>query len=131
MKKLNWLEFEECIFNISEKCKDKSLIGVYGIPRGGSCIAVAVSHALNIPFLDKPISNSIIVDDVYETGDTLNAIKDIPGITVYVWLSKEHPTWWNAVEICETKEWLVFPWENKLFSEIDQKKYRLEHNQNL
>ena len=38
------------------------------VPRGGLCLAVALSHKLKINLISKPIKNSLIVDDVYETG---------------------------------------------------------------
>ena len=131
MRKLSWDDFDSSLNQITYACRYKKFSGVYGFPRGGLCLSVAISHLLTIPFLREPIPNSLVVDDVYETGLTLNKIKRISGVTAFVWFSKVEPIWWNAVEVCEDSEWLVFPWENKLFSEIDQKKYRLEHNQNL
>ncbi len=130
MRYLQWKEFNLCVDTITTACRNKEFSGVYGIPRGGICLAVALSHSLNIPFLHEPIPNSIIVDDVYETGETLNAIKHISGITAYVWVSKQQPSWWKAVEICKTNEWIVFPWENNLFAKRDEQNYRLERNQN-
>ena len=68
MKKLNWIDFDECIYYISMRCKNKKFEGVYGFPRGGLCLAVALSHSLGLPLLDKPKNNSLIVDDIYDTG---------------------------------------------------------------
>ena len=62
----------------------------------------------------KPIKNSLIVDDVYETGITLNKFKDIEGAMFFVLVSKIKPTWWNTVHLYEKREWIVFPWENTL-----------------
>ena len=77
MNKLNWLEFDECIYSISMRCKNKKFDGVYGFPRGGLCLAVALSHSLGLHLLDKPKNNSLIVDDIYDTGYTLEKIKHI------------------------------------------------------
>ena len=41
MKKLKWIDFDECIYSISMRCKNKKFEGVYGFPRGGLCLAVA------------------------------------------------------------------------------------------
>ncbi len=112
MNKLNWLEFEECINNISEKCKNKAFVGVYGFPRGGLCIAVALSHSLNIPLLTKPTNNSLIVDDIYETGCTLEKIRNLKDTETHVWISKAPPEWWNAYKTINNNEWVVFPWED-------------------
>ncbi len=32
MNKLSWIEFDECVYSIHEKCKDKNFDGVYGFP---------------------------------------------------------------------------------------------------
>ena len=41
-----------------------------------------------IPLLDKPKNNSLIVDDIYDTGYTLEKIKHIKGSEAHVWISK-------------------------------------------
>ena len=112
MKKLNWLEFDSCIYSIFNRCKDKNFEGVYGLPRGGLCLAVALSHSLGIPLLEKPQDNSIIVDDIYDTGHTLEKIKNIKGSETHVWISKRKPTWWKSYKYIQDNEWIVFPWEN-------------------
>tara|TARA_Y100001968_G_scaffold288201_1_gene290242 strand:- start:150 stop:536 length:387 start_codon:yes stop_codon:yes gene_type:complete len=123
MNKLNWIEFEECVFSISKKCKHKSFKGVYGFPRGGLFLAVALSHSLGLPLIDEPRNNSLIVDDIYETGYTLEKIRHLKGSEAYVWISKKKPTWWNAYKFIQKKEWIVFPWENLSTAENDRKIY--------
>ena len=123
MNILTWHDFEECIYNISEKCKNKNFVGVYGIPRGGICLAVALSHSLNIPLLNEPINNSLIVDDIYETGCTLEKIRDLKDTDTHVWISKKKPTWWKACKIKKDDEWVVFPWENIKYAENERKIY--------
>ena len=119
MKKLKWIDFDRCVLFISKKCKDKNFKGVYGFPRGGLCLAVALSHSLEIPLLEKPTTNCLIVDDIYEKGFTLNKIKDLKGTEAHVWISKTEPTWWNAYKTYNKDEWIIFPWEksNKAFIE--------------
>ena len=124
MKSLDWVEFNDCVQTITSICTGKNLVGVYGLPRGGLCLAVALSHALDIPFLKSPKSGSLVVDDIYETGRTLARFKNIPDITFFVWISKSEPEWWNAVTLCEPNEWVVFPWENNDLALKDQINYR-------
>ncbi len=124
MRFLDWDEFNSCIKSITIACKHKQFSGVYGFPRGGLCLAVAMSHSLNIPFLEDLKADCLVVDDVYETGNTLNQVLEVPRITTFVWFSKVTPQWWNAVEISNPNEWLVFPWENKDHSEADMKAYQ-------
>ena len=118
-----WREFDKSVEYIANKCKLLEFSGIYGVPRGGLCLAVALSHKLKINLISEPIKNSLIVDDVYETGITLNTFKDIEGAMFFVLLSKIKPTWWNTVHISEKNEWIVFPWENKLNLQSDRKDY--------
>ncbi len=112
MNKLDWKEFDECVYSINKQCKNKSFEGVYGFPRGGICLAVALSHSLGLLLLDEPKNNSLIVDDIYDTGYTLERTKHLKGSEVHVWISKKKPTWWNAYKYTIEKEWIIFPWEN-------------------
>ena len=112
MKKLSWIEFDECTYSIYKKCKNKNFEGVYGFPRGGLCLAVALSHSLRLPLLDGPKNNTLIVDDIYDTGHTLEKIKNIKGSETHVWVSKKKPTWQNSYKYIKDNEWIIFPWEN-------------------
>ena len=122
-KYFSWEEFDRSVDYIANECKLFEFSGIYGIPRGGLCLAVALSHKLNIKLLSKPIKNSLIVDDVYETGLTLNSYCDIEGAMFFVLFSKKNPTWWNTVNLSNKGEWIVFPWENKINILNDQKQY--------
>ena len=124
MKKLSWIEFDECTYSIYKKCKNKNFEGIYGFPRGGLCLAVALSHSLGLPLLDEPKNNSLIVDDIYDTGHTLEKIKNIKGSETHVWVSKIQPTWWKAHKYIKGKEWIVFPWENINAANYDRDLYK-------
>jgi len=118
-----WSEFDKAVEDIANKCRFKEFSGIYGVPRGGLCLAVALSHKLKIELISKPIKNSLIVDDVYETGLTLTTFKDIEGAMFFVLFSKIKPTWWNTVFISKKSHWIVFPWENTSNSESDREEY--------
>ena len=119
----SWNEFDKSVEQIANKCKLLEFSGIYGVPRGGLCLAVALSHKLKINLLSEPIKNSLIVDDIYETGITLKTLKHIEGAMFFVLFSKIRPTWWNSVHISEKSEWIVFPWENTLNLQSDRKDY--------
>ena len=119
----SWNEFDESVEHIANKCKLLEFSGIYGVPRGGLCLAVALSHKLRINLISEPIKNSLIVDDIYETGITLNTFKDIEGAMFFVLFSKIKPTWWNTVNISEKREWIVFPWENTMNYKNDRNAY--------
>ena len=119
----SWSQFDKSVEYIASKCKFLEFSGIYGIPRGGLCLAVALSHKLKIELISEPIKNSLIVDDVYETGLTLTTFKDIEGAMFFVLFSKTKPTWWNTVFISKKSQWIVFPWENTLNIQSDRNEY--------
>ena len=119
----SWSEFDKSVEHIANKCKLLEFSGIYGVPRGGLCLAVALSHKLRINLISEPIKNSLIEDDIYETGITLNTFKDIEGAMFFVLFSKIKPEWWNTVHISKEKEWIVFPWENASNSHSDRNDY--------
>ena len=118
-----WSEFDKSVEQIANKCKFNEFSGIYGVPRGGLCLAVALSHKLKLNLISNPIQNSLIVDDVYESGLTLNTFKDIEGATFFVLFSKIKASWWNTVFESEKSEWIVFPWENTFNFQSDQNDY--------
>ena len=123
MKKLSWIEFEDCIISISKQCKHKQFKGVYGFPRGGLCLAVALSHSLGLPLLNEPKNYSLIVDDIYDTGYTLEKVKHLKGSETHVWVSKVKPKWWHANKYINDKEWIIFPWESVINADNDRALY--------
>ena len=118
-----WSEFDKSVDYIANQCKFWKISGIYGVPRGGLCLAVALSHKLNIKLIEKPLNYSLIVDDVYETGTTLSNFKYIEGANFFVLISKIKPGWWNTVNTSLKKEWIVFPWENKENIINEEKEY--------
>ena len=118
-----WSEFDKSVEHIAKECKFLEFSGIYGVPRGGLCLAVALSHKLKINLISEPAENSLIVDDIYETGVTLNTFKDIEGAMFYVLFSKIKPTWWNTVNISTKREWIVFPWESSKNFQKDRNEY--------
>ena len=120
----SWSEFDKSVDYIANQCKFWKLSGIYGVPRGGLCLAVALSHKLNIKLIEKPVKNSLIVDDVLETGITLSNYKNIEGANFFVLVSKKKPIWWNTVNFTHKKEWVVFPWEDKNKVLIDKTEYK-------
>ena len=120
-----WEEFDKSVELISDTSKEWNLSGIYGIPRGGLCLAVALSHKLNLELLKEPKNNILIVDDIYDSGKTLHRYKDYLGSKYFVLISKEDPLWWNSVKIISKDKWVVFPWEEKENRKNDMDKYHL------
>jgi len=46
-----WSEFDKSVEKIANKCRFKEFSGIYGVPRGGLCLAEALSHKLKIELI--------------------------------------------------------------------------------
>ncbi|MFM7312843.1 MAG: phosphoribosyltransferase [Cyanobium sp.] len=125
MRHLSWHAFDHAVETIAASCRGMELSGIHGIPRGGLVLAVALSHRLELPLLATPQPGCLVVDDVYETGRTLEPCRHLVDARVMVWISKVQPQWWQAVEVSETPEWIVFPWENSAAAAADEAQYRI------
>ena len=60
-----WSEFDKSVEHIANKCKIFEFSGIYGVPRGGLCLAVALSHKLKIelnltPIPDPPSPKKVV-----------------------------------------------------------------------
>jgi hypoxanthine phosphoribosyltransferase len=124
MRFLSWAEFEAAVDHIAADCAARPFCGVYGLPRGGLVLAVSLSHRLDLPLLAAPRPGCLVVDDVYETGRTLEPFRQLKGAAVVVWISKVEPRWWQAVETTPGPDWLVFPWEDRARAEQEERAYR-------
>jgi hypoxanthine phosphoribosyltransferase len=124
MRTLTWQDFERTVDTIVERCQGQRFCGVHGSPRGGLVLAVTLSHRLDLPLLSSAQPGCLLVDDVYETGLTLEPYRQLENCTTMVWLSKVEPQWWQAVDVTETDEWIVFPWENAAAAALDEQLYR-------
>lgn len=87
--------------------------GIYGIPRGGLVLAVMISHLLDIPLLQAPCKDCIVVDDIADTGITLQHYKEKGYFITTMFYHKQSkvvPDFWKY----EKKDcWIAFPWEKE------------------
>ena len=91
MRLLSWDDFDRAVDHIAARCAGRRFSGIHGIPRGGLCLAVALSHRLALPLLADARPGCLLVDDVYETGLTLEAHRHLPETEAVVWISKAEP----------------------------------------
>ena len=115
VRNISWKQFGEESEELVQKIKDSKLVfdGVYGIPRGGLPLAVIVSHRLGLPLLLYPTKNSLVVDEISDTGKTLKSFKNRKIATLYTtpW-TVTAPDFFVGTKEMKT-DWIVFPWENK------------------
>jgi hypoxanthine phosphoribosyltransferase len=86
---------------------------VFGLKRGGLIPAVMVSHKLGLPWSDVMLPNTLVIDDICDTGITL---KNTIGVYTAVLHFKPHtscytPNLWASMH--EGNEWIIYPWERK------------------
>ena len=123
MINFNWSDLDKAVKLAANKYKGKTFSGVYGIPRGGLCAAVKLSHLLNIKLLDLPQDGCLIVDDIYDSGKTLEKYKNYKNASYFVLISKKDPTWFDSYVTIKNKEWIVFAWEDASKALKDKQEY--------
>ncbi len=114
---LSWNDIERLVDILCEKVeiylKDKEIDGIYGLSRGGLIPAVMISHRLNIPWAKVTGKNTLIIDDICDSGNTLqNWINN--GFITATLHYKPHtaccmPAIWSNTH--EGDEWIIYPWE--------------------
>ena len=119
---LSWTGFE---FAMSEfvkhyKKNNYKCDAIYGPPRGGLPIAVTLSHRLGVPLIKdywetEKLDKVLIVDDIADTGKTLEPLIGPKFITYTIYYHKQstvEPNYW----VFEKKgKWIVFPWEEDIY----------------
>lgn len=118
-KIVSWGEVNYFLRVVSEKCAETNIDGVYGLPRGGLVLAVMLSHKLKKPLLLAPTSNSLIVDDICDSGESLlhyysnsSAENETKRPVIATMFYKNNPLVKPDIYLYEKKnDWIVFPWE--------------------
>ena len=112
---LSWIEFGLMIKDLTNRIKKSrfKFDGVYGIPRGGIILAICLSHSLKLPLLlDNRTPETLIVDDISDTGETLKFYKDSKKTAcLYKTLWTKVVPDWNCEMKLNKNDWIVFPWE--------------------
>jgi len=91
MKKrfLTWEYIDNAMSDLASKIKESGITisSIYGLPRGGLIPAVILSHKLNIPLFktgtDVLIGSVLIVDDICDTGETLEKYTNNHIVTIH------------------------------------------------
>ena len=118
---VSWELIDDCVTDIAFYLKDtgKDFKGVFGVPRGGSLLAVMLSHKLDIPyrtdFWRVGDGDIVVIDEIADTGKTFQFYKEQPETkdAHYVTIH-EHER--SIVKpdysvINKGDKWIVYPWE--------------------
>ena len=83
---------------------------IYGIPRGGLIPATLVSHKLNLPWSNVMLPNTLVIDDICDSGKTIRDSVGVNTATLYYKPNDVAKPTIFAEEII-TSKWVIFPWE--------------------
>ena len=131
----DWSAIEGMTQDILQQTRDKQFDAVVGLTRGGLTPAVLVSQYLDIPMhtlkvslrdhkgiedMPKPDGNILVIDDINDTGATLNYLQESWGhdtVTYAVLINNEASDAdvdYSSVDINKREDdvWIVFPWED-------------------
>lgn len=117
--KLDFGIYQESINAAAIYAINQGFTHVYGIPRGGTQVAVSIAHSSmdDLKVSSHPVSHTnkkcLIVDDVVTTGETLKPYLE-SGYTCLVLFSKgfAHENLYSINQI-DPFNWIVFPWERE------------------
>lgn len=114
-----WTMFDEDVEDLVERFKkiDRPLANVYGLPRGGLILAVALSHRLGLPLIVNPAKitkETLVVDDIADSGKALLGLLGDPSayVTATLFYSPQSivkPTLWQREK---ERGWVKFCWES-------------------
>lgn len=125
LKPITWAEFDQAVEHLSSIICRSDITEqtvLYGQPRGGLCLATALSHRTGIPLTTDLtgvcVQDVLWIDDICETGTAFNEFCAKHGTPLYgyTWfISKELNTNFEfpvyGKDVVNSDEWLVFPWE--------------------
>lgn len=131
MLRLTWTDFDAAITAMVPLIPP-GIHSVFGVPRGGMPLAVALSHRARLQYVTRPPIDPetrrgvLIVDDIMHVGETLNFLRKgvwYPGQPALVWYRRtsERSTLIDSIVAAKDvqhvteilgNEWLCFPWED-------------------
>jgi hypoxanthine phosphoribosyltransferase len=112
---LGWDDINDLVNTLCEKIitEQPNIDSVFGLKRGGLIPAVMVSHKLGLPWSDVMLPNTLVVDDICDSGVTL---KNTIGCYTAVLHYKPHTSCYKPniyAQIHEGDEWIIYPWEKR------------------
>lgn len=107
---LTWKEFKEkCLF-LAGKIDWNKYDSIFPVIRGGVYPAIELSEWSGLPIVWKAGENSLVVDEICDSGATLEIYRKV-GLDTAVLHYKgrcEAPTYY----VEQTDKWIVYPWES-------------------
>lgn len=118
MRILSWGDCYQAASQMWDRYKHNPPEYIYGVPRGG-CHAALLFQSLahrdgkSVIVLDEPVPGTLIVDDIVDSGKTLQWFIDRDHHRVDALYRSERAPLYIAPCAWEMSEWVTFPWEIK------------------
>ena len=124
IREYTWAEFDKDIVKLSVLVKEIQFKKIYGNPRGGLPVAVALSHKTGIPvtLFTYEAEGVLWVDDIVDSGAQLNKAKKLDHAGYCSLLTRKQNQALCA-KVLDSDDWIVFPWENKHKAEEDYRSW--------
>ena len=84
---------------------------IHGIARGGLIPAVMISHKLGLPWSDRILPTTLVIDDIADSGHTLKNKVCMFTATLHY---KPHTSCFKPdvyADLHEGDEWIIYPFE--------------------
>jgi hypoxanthine phosphoribosyltransferase len=109
-----YLSWDDINILVEDLCQTIASSGVQiksitGIQRGGLIPAVMISHKLHIPFVSRINKDTLVVDDICDTGETLKNTIGMYTATLHYKPTAIFTPDFYSKEV--GTEWIVYPWE--------------------
>ena len=111
---LSWDDIENLVNKLAAKISPET-DSIMGLARGGLIPAIMLSHKLNLPLVFVPYENTLIVDDICDSGETFLEIWKTHTFNKFACLHfKPHTSKFIPdiyAEEFTSDDWIVYPWE--------------------
>jgi hypoxanthine phosphoribosyltransferase len=132
-QKVSWVEIERMVKTLSEKINvmSRNFSSISTVSRGGLVPARLLADRLDIQTIyvdkDKIPSDSVFVDDIYDSGNTFKKIMpqtENPSKLVYAALfarrGKKYPKQLIFAKKTNGNEYIVYPWDKLEFKRLQK-----------
>ena len=112
MIKYDAFQFNDDIKTLARHKITSKYDAIYGVPRGGINVAIALSRELGIPLIsDLAGGNVLIVDDIVDSGKTRNRFKDFDFACLHYKPHAKIKSNKCLYHVHKTGDWIEYFWE--------------------
>lgn len=120
---VTWSAFTTEAQRLARRWEGQQVAAVFGVPTGGSLVALEVAHALGVPVVAGPGHQVLVVDDLVDSGATMAAYRGEWRDALY---RKPHSPEHLAPHATLHDGWIRFPWERDAGAPTDAVRRLLE-----